>query len=226
MMNEKDFRWEIFLQPYEMAVQSFIIKLEAIKKQHILKGLKNPIEIVTGRVKSPESILDKAKRLGISLEEIPDKIYDIAGVRITCKYMQDVYEVAEMIKNRKDLEVVEVRDYIKNPKASGYKSLHIIAKYNVETIDGQIPINMEFQIRTHAMHLWASIEHSLKYKFLRNIPEDIKARLFAASEAATALDLEMSKIKQLVESLGGEGIRRQPYPAEQLEIYPNNMKKW
>ena len=101
MMNEKDFRWEIFLQPYEMAVQSFIIKLEAIKKQHILKGLKNPIEIVTGRVKSPESILDKAKRLGISLEEIPDKIYDIAGVRITCKYVQDVYEVAEMIKNRK-----------------------------------------------------------------------------------------------------------------------------
>ena len=76
------------------------------------------------------------------------------------------------------------------------------------------------------MHLWASIEHSLKYKFLRNIPEDIKARLVAASEAAAALDLEMSKIKQLVDSLGGEGIGQQPYPLEELEIYPNNMKKW
>lgn len=225
-MNEKNFKWELFLQPYEMAIQGFIIKFEAVKKQHILKGLKNPIEIISGRVKSPESILDKAKRLNIPFSEIPDKIYDIAGIRITCKYIQDVYEVAEMIKNRKDLEVVEIRDYIKSPKTSGYKSLHIIAKYNVETIDGQIPINMEFQIRTHAMHLWASIEHSLKYKFLRNIPEDIKARLVAASEAAAALDLEMSKIKQLVDSLGGEGIRQQPYPLEELEIYPNNMKKW
>lgn len=225
-MNERDFKWEVFLQPYELAIQGFIIKLEAIKKQHILKGIKNPIEIVSGRVKTPESILEKAKRLDILFSEIPEKMYDIAGVRITCKYIQDVYEVADMLKTRKDIIIKEVKDYIKNPKPSGYKSLHIIAVYNVETIDGQIPINMEFQIRTHAMHLWASIEHSLKYKFLRNIPVNIQDRLFAASEAAAALDLEMSKIKQLVDSINGEGIRRQPYPLEDMEIYPNNLKKW
>lgn len=225
-MNERDFKWEVFLQPYELAIQGFIIKLEAIKKQHILKGIKNPIEIVSGRVKTPESILEKAKRLDILFSEIPEKMYDIAGVRITCKYIQDVYEVADMLKTRKDIIIKEVKDYIKNPKPSGYKSLHIIAVYNVETIDGQIPINMEFQIRTHAMHLWASIEHSLKYKFLRNIPVSIQDRLFAASEAAAALDLEMSKIKQLVDSINGEGIRRQPYPLEDMEIYPNNLKKW
>lgn len=225
-MNERNFKWEIFLQPYELAIQGFIIKFEAIKKQHILKGIKNPIEIITGRVKTPESILEKAKRLNIPFSEISEKIYDIAGVRITCKYIQDVYEVAEMLKTRKDIEIKEVRDYIENPKASGYKSLHIIGVYNVETIDGQMPINMEFQIRTHAMHLWASIEHSLKYKFLRNIPDNIQDRLVAASEAAAALDLEMSKIKQLVDSINGEGIRRQPYPLEDMEIYPNNLRKW
>lgn len=225
-MNEKDFKWEVFLQPYELAIQGFIIKFEAIKKQHILRGMKNPIEIVTGRVKTPESILEKSKRLGISFSEIPDKIYDIAGIRITCKYIQDVYEVANMLKTRKDIEIKEVKDYIQEPKPSGYKSLHIIAVYNVETIDGQIPINMEFQIRTHAMHLWASIEHSLKYKFLRNIPDNIKDRLLAASEAAASLDLEMSKIKQIVDAINGEGIRKQPYPLEDMDIHLNNLRKW
>ena len=99
------------------------------------------------------------------------------------------------LKSRKDIEIFWIKDYIENPKPSGYRSLHLITKYNAETIDGQIPINIEFQIRTLSMHLWGSIEHSLKYKYYRNIPENIKLRLIEASRIAYDLDLEMSKIK-------------------------------
>lgn len=193
-MDINQFDWNGFYLPYELAIKGFILKFEAIKKEYIAKGLTSPIEIVTGRVKSPESIIDKANRIGVSLDHIED-VYDIAGVRITCKYIQDVYDVLEMIKARKDIQVVQVRDYIENPKPSGYRSLHIIGKCNVETLEGQIQVNIEFQIRTHAMHLWASIEHGLKYKYDRNIPDSIKDRLVNASMIAYNLDMEMGNIK-------------------------------
>ena len=97
--------------------------------------------------------------MDVEFENISKKVYDIGGVRITCKYIEDVYKVADLLKSRKDVKLIEERDYIKNIKASGYRSLHLIMRYNVETIDGQVPIILEFQIRTHAMHFWASIEH-------------------------------------------------------------------
>ena len=168
-MNKREFNWNHFLQPYELAVEGFILKIEGIKKQYQLRRSYCPIEIVTGRVKSPDSILDKAKRMNVKFENISKEVYDIGGVRITCKYIEDVYKVADLLKSRKDVKLVEERDYIKNIKASGYRSLHLIMRYNVETIDGQVPIILEFQIRTHAMHFWASIEHSLKYKYQKQI---------------------------------------------------------
>jgi len=186
--------WKSFLLPYEMAVNGFIMKLRAIKKEYILKGESSPIEIVSGRVKTVPSILEKANRLGIKYVDIPNLLYDIAGVRIICKYLEDVYKVYDLLKSRKDVEIFMVKDYISNPKPSGYRSLHILAKYRAETIDGAIPINIEFQIRTHAMHLWASIEHSLKYKYYRDIPMNIKERLVEAANVTKQLDEEMSKI--------------------------------
>jgi len=194
-MNEQTINWPQFLQPYEQAVNGFILKLESIKKQYILAGQKNPIESVYGRVKSPKSIIAKLQRMNMDFEEIRN-LTDIGGIRITCKYVQEVYEIFDLLKSRKDIEIFWIKDYIENPKPSGYRSLHIIAKYNAETIDGRLPINIEFQIRTLSMHLWASIEHSLKYKYYRNIPENIKLRLIEASRIALDLDLEMSKIKQ------------------------------
>jgi len=160
------------------------------------------------------------------LTKIPEEIYDIAGIRITCKYIEDVYKVYELLCSRKDVEVFLVKDYIKNPKPSGYRSLHVIAKYYVETIEGQIPINIEFQIRTHAMHLWASIEHSLKYKYFRNIPDPVKERLVKIAEVAASLDEEMSKIKQAVEETEVENTRGEEYSLDDLEIFLGNMKKW
>lgn len=210
---KENFNWDIFLQPYELAISGFIIKLESMKKQYILKEMKNPIESITGRVKTPNSILEKAKRLNVHFDEIPDMIQDIAGIRILCKYIKDVYRVYDLLTTRKDIEIVCIKDYIKEPKASGYRSLHIIAKYNVETLDGQHPIFIEFQIRTLAMHLWASIEHSLKYKYYRNIPEAIKSRLQVAAEITVELENEMSNIQNEVETLEN-GNTREDYETE------------
>ncbi len=224
-MNNKEFNWSHFLQPYELAVEGFILKIEGIKKQYQLRGAYCPIEIVTGRVKTPDSILDKAKRINVKFENIAREVYDIGGVRITCKYIEDVYKVAELLKSRKDVKLLEERDYIKNRKESGYRSLHLIMKYNVETIDGQVPLILEFQIRTHAMHFWASIEHSLKYKYRKNIPETLKERLKSASVAAAKLDEEMSSIHQVIKELeGDEKIIDQDPLENELSMF--DIKKW
>lgn len=209
-MTEETINWPQFLQPYELAVNGFVMKLESIKKQYILAGKKNPIESVYGRVKTPKSIIAKLKRMNMDFSEIRN-LSDIGGIRITCKYIQEVYEIFELLKARKDIEIFWIKDYIENPKPSGYRSLHLITKYNAETIDGRITINIEFQIRTLAMHLWGSIEHSLKYKYYRNIPDNIKLRLIEASRIAYDLDVEMSKIKQEMNSLDVQEERMEEY---------------
>lgn len=222
-MDKKELLWTIFLEPYELAVEGFILKFEGIKKQYHTRGEYCPIEIVTGRVKSPDSILDKAKRMNVKIENLAKEVYDIGGVRITCKYIDDVYSVAEMIKSRKDIVVLEERDYIKNTKPSGYRSLHLIVAYNVETIKGQIPLILEFQIRTHAMHFWASIEHSLKYKYQKKIPDNLKERLKSASLAAQKLDEEMSEIHKLIIELDDPNLPKED-PLEN-EISAMDLKK-
>lgn len=215
------FDWDVFLQPYELAITGFILKLESMKKQYILKEKKNPIELITGRIKTPSSILEKAKRLNVQFNDIPNQIQDIGGIRITCKYVHDVYQVLEILTSRKDMEITLIKDYIAEPKKSGYRSIHVIAKYNVETIDGQKSIYIEFQIRTLAMHLWASIEHSLKYKYYENIPESIRLKLVEASKITAMLDDGMTAIQNEVESLGNGAYREEYEFAWEL----NNLKK-
>lgn len=224
---DESFKWNEFLQPYELAVEGFILKIEGIKKQYQIKNKYCPIEIVSGRVKSPKSILDKAKRMGVPYNYIDEKLYDIGGIRITCKYVEDVYMVAELIKNRRDVNVLEIRDYIKNPKPSGYRSLHLIVEYYVETISGTELIRLEFQIRTHSMHFWASVEHSLKYKYQKQIPLEIKERLVNASNVSSKLDSEMSSIKKLILELEEKGIKGQNIvDSLEDEVTINNFKRW
>ena len=192
-----------------------------------MKKMYCPIEIVSGRVKSPKSIIDKATRMNVPYNYLDERLYDIGGIRITCKYIDDVYKVAELVVKRQDLEVLEVRDYIKNVKPSGYRSYHIIARYIVETIKGAIPVLLEFQIRTHAMHFWASIEHSLKYKYQKRIPVELKERLTAAAKAAEKLDEEMTSIRKTIELLDvtlGEDKSKVADPLES-EVTINH-KKW
>jgi len=225
MINESIY-WKSFLLPYELAVGGFIIKLESMRKDFILKNSSSPIEIVSGRVKSVPSILEKSQRLNIDFSRIKEEVYDIAGIRVTCKYIQDVYKVFELLKTRRDVDIFLVKDYIKNPKPSGYRSLHVITKYNVETLEGQVPINIEFQIRTHSMHLWASIEHSLKYKYYRQIPIEIQERLLRVAEVTTKLDEEMSQIQIAVEETTVDKVRSEEYELEGLDLFLSSIKKW
>jgi len=224
MINENRY-WNSFLLPYELAVSGFIIKFESIRKEFLFRKISNPIESISGRVKTVSSILEKAERLNIDFHKISEDIYDIAGIRIICKYIQDVYQVLELLKTRKDIDVFLIKDYIAQPKPSGYRSLHIIAKYGVETVEGRVLINIEFQIRTYAMHLWASIEHSLKYKYYRQIPEEIKERLMEASKITSELDEEMAKVKDSVAKISVDKVRPEEYELENIGLFLDNINK-
>lgn len=192
--------WKIALIAYEQAVEELKVKFKSIRKEFRKIDEYSPIEFVTGRVKKISSIIDKAKLRDIPLDinRIEAEIEDIAGIRIMCQFEEDIQTVVELIKQRdgKDLRIVEVRDYITNMKQSGYRSYHVIIKYPVQTALGEKEILAEIQIRTLAMNFWATIEHSLNYKYQHNIPEPIKDKLKNAADAAYKLDEEMSLIRE------------------------------
>lgn len=190
--------WREILIPYQQAVQEMQIKFESIVNENHKLGQYSPIEYVVVRVKKIASILEKAKKKGILLSKIEEEIEDIAGVRIICQFVEDIDTVVELIKARKDMEIKYEKDYISNTKSSGYRSYHMIVYYDVHTALGEKRIQAEIQIRTLAMNFWATIEHSLNYKYRHNIPEEIRERLVAAAEAANNLDDEMSKIRSEV----------------------------
>lgn len=195
-MEEKDqINWEEFLEPYRLAVEELKIKLRAIRRQFSIEGTHSAIEFVTGRVKPIMSILDKAKQKNLSIHEL-DQLYDIAGVRIMCQFVDDIKTVVELLRNRNDFEIVEEKDYISHKKESGYRSYHVIILYPVQTIHGEKKVLAEIQIRTLAMNFWATIEHSLNYKYQGKIPKEIEYRLQRAAEAAFLLDEEMSLIRE------------------------------
>lgn len=189
--------WDEFLLPYSQAVDELVIKFNSILNEYTRQGAHSPIEQIEGRVKRIGSILEKANRKNIPYEEIGERIEDIAGIRIICRFVEDIEKVIELIRKRDgfDLKVMQERDYIKNSKASGYQSYHILIKYTVMSTNSPKEIWTEIQIRTLAMNFWATIEHSLKYKYNGNIPEDVKMRLKNSATAAYTLDREMSKIR-------------------------------
>ena len=189
--------WEKFLVPYKNAVEEMKVKFKSIRDELRTMGEYSPIEFVTGRVKKISSILEKAKKLDVEPDEIHEKIEDIAGVRIMCQFVEDIYTVVDYITERDgdDLKVVNIKDYITNNKESGYRSYHVVVEYPIHTALGIKNILVEIQIRTLAMNFWATIEHSLKYKYKQRIPEHIKQRLKESSDAAFKLDQEMSQIR-------------------------------
>lgn len=188
-------KWERFLAPYKQAIEELKVKLRGMRSQFELKSTHSPIEFVTGRVKPIASILDKAEEKGIPLDKLETEMQDIAGLRMMCQFVDDIKPVVELLRQRKDFEIVEERDYISHKKVSGYRSYHVVISYPVQTITGEKKILVEIQIRTLAMNFWATIEHSLNYKYKGQFPEDIRMRLQRAAEAAFRLDEEMSLIR-------------------------------
>ena len=183
--------WREILDPYYLAVDELTVKFNHIMKEHRNYDRYSPIEQVLGRVKSITSILEKVQKKNISLDDLED----IAGIRIICQFVEDIDKVVAIIRNRKDMRIKSEKDYITNMKESGYRSYHIIIYYEVNTINGPKEIKAEIQIRTLAMNFWATIEHSLQYKYKGNMPEHIKERLSNASEAIIVLDEEMSSVR-------------------------------
>ncbi|MDM5316761.1 GTP pyrophosphokinase family protein [Fictibacillus sp. b24] len=187
--------WEALLTPYKQAVDELKIKFRGIREQFEKSNQHCPIEFVTGRVKPIKSIVNKAYQKNIPDNQLEKEIQDLAGLRIMCQFTDDIKTVINLLRQRNDFTIVEERDYITHKKPSGYRSYHIVIEYPVQVLDGEKKILVEVQVRTLAMNFWATIEHSMNYKYQGQIPEDIRQRLQRAAEAANRLDEEMSQIK-------------------------------
>ena len=187
--------WRSILSPYELAVKELVVKFEHIITEHRQNDMYSPIEQVRGRVKSVASILEKMQRKQIPMERMLEDLEDIAGVRIICQFEEDIDSVVEMIRRRSDMRIKSEKNYLKHVKSSGYRSFHLIIYYNVETLNGHKEIQAEIQIRTMAMDFWATIEHSLQYKYRGDMPPHVAERLSNAADAIISLDQEMSLVR-------------------------------
>ena len=158
--------WESVMFLYNSALKEVATKVEILNDEFVHLHHYNPIEYTKSRIKTPESIVKKLKRHGYesTIENMVNHVKDIAGIRIVCSFTSDIYLLSEMIGKQNDLTVVSVKDYIKHPKASGYRSLHLVVKVPVFQSTGPVDVPVEIQIRTIGMDMWASLEHKLRYK--------------------------------------------------------------
>ncbi|MFC6202450.1 GTP pyrophosphokinase family protein [Lactiplantibacillus nangangensis] len=191
--------WNHFLLPYQQAVDELKVKLRGMRKQFRDLSQHEPIEFVTGRVKPVDSIKEKMVRRKVQADRLEQDMQDIAGLRIMCQFVEDIYQVVDLLRKRTDMTILEERDYISNEKPSGYRSYHIVIEYPVQMVGGEKRILAEIQVRTLAMNFWATIEHSLNYKYQGDFPENLSQRLQRAAEAAFSLDKEMSEIREEIQ---------------------------
>lgn len=187
-----------FMMMYKFALSEIETKVEILKEEFQMLHDYNPIEHVKTRLKSPESLLRKAHRKNIELTfaDVRNNIKDIAGIRITCSFISDIYKLSEMLAQQSDLTILEIEDYIKNPKPNGYQSLHMLVQIPVFMSDHRELVTVEVQIRTIAMDFWASLEHKIYYKHNEAVPESLLAELKEAALAASALDRKMERIHE------------------------------
>jgi putative GTP pyrophosphokinase len=189
---------------YNSALKQIAMKLEILNDefQHVHRY--NPIEHIKSRIKTPESIVKKLKRHGYesTIENMVKYVNDIAGIRVICSFTSDIYRIAEMISNQSDIKVISVKDYIVNPKASGYKSYHMLVSVPVYLSDRIEEAKVEIQIRTVAMDFWASLEHKIHYKFEGNAPEHIRDELVECAQMVAALDARMLSLNEEIQHLG------------------------
>ena len=186
------------MMQYSCAIREFKTKLEVLNDELSMRNARNPIEMIKARVKKPKSIVEKLQRRGLplSIESMESNLDDIAGVRVICSFVDDIYEISRMLERQDDVTIIAIKDYIKAPKENGYRSYHIIIRYPLSTALGPKEVFAEIQIRTNAMNFWATAEHSLRYKYSGNIPQELQDRLHNCAEAAFHLDQEMSTIRE------------------------------
>ncbi len=192
--------WQAVMFLYNAALKEVGTKLEILNDEFQYVHQYNPIEYIKSRIKSPESIVKKLKKNGYetSIDNMVEHINDIAGLRIVCSFTSDIYKMAEMIGRQNDLTVVSIKDYIKHPKQSGYKSYHMLVTVPIFLSDQVIDTKVEIQIRTIAMDFWASLEHKIYYKFEGNAPEYISKELRECSGIVSVLDEKMLSLNEAI----------------------------
>ena len=200
MIREDLDSWETPIFLYNSALKEVSTKLEILNDEFRHIHRYNPIEYIKTRIKSPESIVKKLKRYGYedSIANMVNYVNDIAGVRLVCSFTSDIYRLAEMIGKQSDLTVVSVKDYIKHPKESGYKSFHMLVTVPIFLSDRVVDTKVEIQIRTIAMDFWASLEHKIYYKFEGNAPEYISRELRECAGIVSNLDAKMLQLNEAI----------------------------
>ena len=205
--NDQVDSWNEVLLIYRSALKEINTKLEILNDefQHVHRY--NPIEHIKSRIKTSESIVKKLKKKGYesTIENMVEHVDDIAGIRIICSFTSDIYHIAEMLVNQNDIKVLEVKDYIKSPKQSGYKSYHMLVTVPIFLSDKKIDAKVEIQIRTVAMDFWASLEHKIHYKFEGNAPEHIQDELVECARMVSDLDARMLALNEEIVALSQKG---------------------
>lgn len=193
---DMDLQYRKLLYIHEAAVQQLVAKLNILKGEFQFNNDRNPISTISSRIKSKESIIYKMHKKGVpmTVSSLLKNVHDIAGVRVVCPFIEDVYYVARMLVKQRDIEVIEVKDYIRQPKPNGYRSLHLIAAVRVDFAEASRSIPVEIQIRTIAMDFWASTEHQLRYKKDRVFSEELQDKLKNCADLMAQADAQMQEI--------------------------------
>ncbi len=191
------------LMMYQCAIREIRTKFEILNDDLSYRNNRNPIEMIKSRVKKPKSILEKLKRrnLELSVPAVMEHLNDVAGVRVICSFVDDIYKVAEMFTRQDDVTVLEVKDYIKNPKPNGYRSYHMIVEIPVFFADRKQPVKVEVQFRTIAMDFWASLEHGMKYKKDMPNADELISELRNCADVIAKTDLRMQDINERLQAL-------------------------
>ena len=197
--NQVD-QWKSVMFLYDSALKEINTKIEILNNEFVHIYNYNPIEHIKSRLKTPDSIVKKLKRYGfeVTIDNMVEKLSDIAGIRIICSFTSDIYQIAEMITKQSDVTVLYVKDYIKNPKPNGYKSYHMVVTIPIYLTDGPVDTKVEIQIRTIAMDFWASLEHKIYYKFEGNAPEYISRELKECAKMVSELDDKMLSLNEAI----------------------------
>ena len=187
---------------YSCAIREVKTKLEVLNDELSIRNKRNPIEMIKSRVKKPESIIEKLSRRNLSLDinSMVENLYDIAGVRVICSFVDDIYDIATMLVRQDDVKVLAIKDYIKNPKPNGYRSYHMIIEIPVFFSDKKQSVRVEVQIRTIAMDFWASVEHKIKYKKEIDGADEIINELKECADIISSTDAKLMDIRKKIEA--------------------------
>ena len=205
-MLETGKRYMAMMNKYRCAIMEVETKLKVLNTEFSLQYDRNPFESIKSRLKSPVSIMEKLRRKGLPINEevleqqIEENLFDVAGLRVICAFQEDIYALSDLLVHQDDIQLLRTKDYIKNPKPNGYRSLHQILEIPVFLKEGKTFVKVEVQFRTIAMDFWASVDHKLRYKKNVTNEEEIMEKLRICADSITAIDEEMQKICNMIEA--------------------------